>query len=873
MQMYNIHEMVSHLGRKRKLPMVLGVDLSRGLVMISPEKLKDGPSREWTADKLSNYSIEGKHIFMELIRPSKSVDFHAGNKDTAQQIVSVLGELAGAARAGGLREVIAAGTGSGLKRGQMLYEFMAQGDDEVTVAVGDEVIVLDDTRSEEWWMIRRLKNGTEGVVPSSYVEISGTTNPTPARAASGRSYAEQNRMEEERMAREAARTPRDEVSVEVRGVPADTAPVLTYMKFRKLPARLVPIRKRPALVLVSRRIIETRIPIDLLTYNCTEPDSLSVRVWTDRSGTFKVDAEFLGLKDGKIHLHKTNGVKIAVPAAKMSTEDLDYVDRVTGNSIEQEKSLPDTRKLAAQKSRDMSLAQPSAASLRQTSGATLQRSEQSQLDWFEFFLACGCNPQICERYSTTFDKDQMGEENLQDINATLLRTLGLKEGDILRVMKHLDARFGRSKPDFDASESTNGDGGGGLFSGSNGTLKNNTRKGRPAPAVETNDTVNPKVFETSKDNSAPTLLPVKLSQRETSSGFDDDAWDVKPSRLAQRPENHSSTIPTSTAIQRPAGTGAMADLSLLSSSIDYPVAAPAITASSIQSIPALEPQRTGATTSFFNQLPQSSGSQSSAQQNLQRAGPQAVLNQQPKAFPPAQPSARSFSAPLAVSQPSEYTQLAQQPQMTGNHAQMAPSGQSLNEIGQRRYQQQYNQQSGFAYALNGIVPAQTGYQSTLPQSAGLAQFPQSQVMGYPQNMQASYLTGSMTGSPFADPSPRPLQLFQYQQTGYQQQTYLPQPLQPQRTGMNGNMPMPLQPQITGMNGYTNSMTTPSFTSVQSITPQQQHTPAAAPLQPQKTGPAPPIRFGVAPTALPLVSQPTGRRANLAQASKMKIHCP
>lgn len=48
---------------------------------------------------------------------------------------------------------------------------MARGDDEVTVDEGDEVIILDDAKSEEWWMVRRLKNGKEGVVPANYVEI------------------------------------------------------------------------------------------------------------------------------------------------------------------------------------------------------------------------------------------------------------------------------------------------------------------------------------------------------------------------------------------------------------------------------------------------------------------------------------------------------------------------------------------------------------------------------------------------------------------------------------------------------------------------------------------------------------------------------
>ena len=200
--------------------MTLGINVPKGMIMIAPEKSRDGPQKEWTAEKLTHYSIEGKHVFMELVRPSKSVDFHAGAKDTAQEIVSALGELAVAVRAEGLREVLTAGSGSnsGQKTGHMLYEFMAQGEDEVTVAVGDEVIILDDTKSDEWWMVRRLRNGKEGVVPSSYVEVTGTTGVTSPTSIghSGRSVVQQNRREEERLAREAARPQRKRDS-ELRG--------------------------------------------------------------------------------------------------------------------------------------------------------------------------------------------------------------------------------------------------------------------------------------------------------------------------------------------------------------------------------------------------------------------------------------------------------------------------------------------------------------------------------------------------------------------------------------------------------------------------------------------------------------------------------
>jgi len=220
--LYNINEMVSAMGKKKKMPTTLGINVATGTIMIAPEKSRDGPQQEWTAEKLTHYSIEGKHVFMELVRPNKSIDFHAGAKDTAQEIVSMLGEMAGAVRAEGLREVLAASSGSkgGQKKGQILYDFMAQGEDEVTVAIGDEVIIIDDTKSEEWWMVRRIKNGKEGVVPSSYVEMTGTiptATPSTSGLHAGRSTIEQNRLEEERLAKEATKASKTRGGSDIRG--------------------------------------------------------------------------------------------------------------------------------------------------------------------------------------------------------------------------------------------------------------------------------------------------------------------------------------------------------------------------------------------------------------------------------------------------------------------------------------------------------------------------------------------------------------------------------------------------------------------------------------------------------------------------------
>ena len=808
--LYNIHEIISHMGKNKKMPTTLGINAARGIIMIAPEKSKDGPSREWTAEKLSHYSIEGKHVFVELVRPSKSIDFHAGTKDTAKEIVSTLGELAGAARAAGLKEVVAASSGSGHKQGRMLYEFMAQADDEVTVAVGDEVIILDDTQSQEWWVVRRLKTGKEGSVPSSYVEITGAATSSGARD-SGRSIVEQNRREEERATMESVRTSSRSDRQEERPAPA-------------------PIK----------------------------PDNGKVRTWTDRSGTFKVEAEFLGLKEGKIHLHKLNGVKIAVPIAKMSPADVDYVERRTGQSLDDERPLAEVKQRGE---RDQQAS-------RSTAGAAVQQQalppRDSGYDWFDFFLACGVNPQICERYAQIFAKDQMGEENMQDIDAKLLRNLSVKEGDILRIMKHLDAKFGRAKAPVESAEAE-----GGLFAGADGTLKNNTRKGRPAPAITTNDTVDPRAFEQRRDP------PPDRTAKPATAGFDDDAWDVKPATAA-------TTTPAAPQPQRPLPTGAMSELSLLSPPLQ-PSPAPATKPAA----PPLQQQQTGADPSFFDQLARPSSNPQQASMSRARPPPSGLGNQN-SMIPPA--PQRPLSAPYgqqngALPQPL-------MPQRTG-YPQIAPPGQSMLELNQQRMMQQQ------AMAQQPLYPQQTGFNygqqnGMMPQPTGFGQFPlqpQQTGFGQPQQQFMQPLQAQPTGNPFGDSARAPFTpSFSQQQTGFQQQSpYQPmqpqqtgfqpafQPLQPQQTGF-GQPPQqfqPLQPQATGMGmgmgmngfgaaGFQQQQQT-GFAPPSQLPPMQQGPPVMAPLVPQKTGPPPPVRFGMANK---LVPQATGRRANLASASKL-----
>lgn len=879
--LYNIHEMVSHMGKNKKMPTTLGINIAKGLITISPEKSRDGPSYEWTADKLIHYSIEGKHVFVDLVRPSKSVDLHAGAKDTAQEIVAQLGELAGASRLEGLKEVWAASEGTGAggkKKGKMLYEFIAQGDDEVTVAVDDEVIVLDDTRSEEWWMVRRLKNGKEGVVPSNYVEITGTVQTAPDTITglnAAKSTVEQNRLEEERLARDAA-------------------------KKEKAKDGSIPERYSSLSGDSRRHSQHSQQKRSSKESSKAKPNQHRVRTWTDRSGTFKVEAEFIGLRDGKIHLHKQNGVKIAVPVAKMAVEDLEYVESVTGASLDEDKPLSDIKRRSTH--------QKKTQGANGTVGASVQPKEQ--YDWFDFFLQAGVNPQICERYASAFSRDQMTLDVLPEVNEQLLRTLGFKEGDILRVTKYLDNKYDRKRTamgslpsssggqDEDKIEPVNG----GLFSGPGGALKNNTRKGRPAPTVQTNDvvsedafkprTASPAVKDLSGDATATPLTSAPA--RQATGGFDDNAWEVKPTKV-QTPSSAPAEPLKPAEASKPKINDDLSLLALplqpdktpqpLSSQSTASPASAASPAPTQSPPPTQQPQNpTGADQALFEKIAALAPPRQRPQPPAQQSTTTGL------APPPRASSAPGFNPQLAAG---HFGPPPLQPQLTGYQPQPQMYPQQTGFMQQQPQVNGIQLQQGYGSIQQqqpqpiGVPAMQQNFPALQPQPTGMAFQPQSNfgqqqaMQQYPQqtgfqtgfqqqpppSYQQQLVNGAQSGSPFADPPRQPYQpaapsglsnsFTASQPTGFQ--------LQPQQqptfnisqpTGFGIGMNTGFQTQIQQAPQLPPQQTGGVFGPEQPIIP----------LVPQKTGPAPPVRFGVTGGANKLMAQPTGR-ANLAKASK------
>lgn len=541
------------------------------------------------------------------------------------------------------------------------------------------------------------------------------------------------------------------------------------------------------------------------------------------------------MKDGKINLHKVNGVKIAVPVAKMSLEDLDYVERTTGGG--NGGRVP-----------------------KQGTGSQIGASVEQRkpdYDWFQFFLDCDVSVGLCERYAQAFAKESMDESVLPDVDATVLRTLGLREGDIIKVMRTIDAKFGRSgKSSKDAA-----DGEGGLFSGPGGTLRNNTRKGRPAPAVETADVVDPKAFsrsdgEVGTESKSPSSAD-KPTSLPASGGFDDDAWDVKPAKQAAPATQSTPAAVEKLVTETPQPTqnlaGSMQDLSLLTAPLQpTPVQKTSTGSDPGSSAPSAAPTQpqapSGATPSFFS--------------NLGAAQDQGISSTRQRPQPPSQtgtgqgtlappPPARPLSAPNAA-QSSAFSPPPLVPQMTGSvHPSLqgivAPPGQSLNEVDQARLREQYlRQMQGPPF---GAQPLPSG------------------LMSHPTGIQAQISQPLVTG-PHSVSAPQFVTV-QPQPTGF---THAGPPQQsfsstPMAGGMNSLLPPALEPQRTGVSGL------PSPPAPAPFMPQQTGPPAPAPLLPQQTGPAPSVRFGVKGDTPRLAPQPTGRKANLAQASKHIIPLP
>lgn len=438
----------------------------------------------------------------------------------------------------------------------------------------------------------------------------------------------------------------------------------------------------------------------------------------------------------------------------MSLEDMQYVERLKKKSS----SSPGTNvsPRASNDDDDQPLALKRSIEAKKREPVPSQK-KGPQIDWFEFFLSAGCEVDDCTRYAHSFERDKIDEGLLPDITESTMRSLGLREGDIIRVNKIIQQKYAKPQavvpPDHLASDeqlairmqeeenakkpvspAPN------LFAGPGGVLKNNTqRRGRPQPSKSLPpSTVDLDAIGTASEqikrsgsplvrtSSPAAVSPVQAPQRSSSamatvSGFDDDAWTNRP---GSKPPASNTTPQANAPLPRahsvPPAPQAVAPT---------PPAAPAPPQETMASGPSSLAKTTEA--DVFDQLARLS------QLKTSRVVPP---------VPPTPPSASAppVTSPPVISPPPSYNNglgMGSSPAPIGQHFQNQHSG-VLPLPPQNGPRGPYAPVPANQGLLQPLIATQTGFNSFVPTRSNVSPF-QSQ----PQFTQPSFLQSQVTSFP------------------------------------------------------------------------------------------------------------------------------
>ncbi|KNZ79832.1 Actin cytoskeleton-regulatory complex protein sla1 [Termitomyces sp. J132] len=529
--------------------------------------------------------------------------------------------------------------------GTALYDFVADGDDELSVSEGQHLIILERD-GDEWWKCRN-SSGKEGVVPASYIEVltplsvhavrvsPPPPSPPPEDDDDGEAAAEaeQQRAEAQRAAEEQgeqerlrAEQAKKKADAQRRAKEAAEAAELERRRRKEAASRVSSLPAIEQKTTISPNKPSSSSSSSKPSGEINRPAPDKIRTWHDRSGQFRVEAAFLGFNNGKLRLHKVNGVIVEVPSEKMSIEDMKHIERLMSR-----KSRPPETRQESEDDIPLALSRPG-----QTSSRSAPPKAAPKIDWFDFFLSAGCDLDDCTRYASAFEKDKLDETLIQDITEGTMRLLGVREGDIIRIKKAVEKRKPTDnfyKPSTHIQEQVRRDeelarklqaqeSGGArvpapnLFSaGPGGVLKASTRRGRPTQsktmppaAVDLNaisaiSTTSDHIQRTSSPQvSTPTNAPVSSttsvprpnSVAPVISGFDDDAWTNRPSStkpLVGTPAPRAPSVPPA----QPPPTATPPDLTPASTVAPPPATVPAPT-----STPTTAPPPASSTHSLAN---------------------------------------------------------------------------------------------------------------------------------------------------------------------------------------------------------------------------------------------------------------------------------
>ncbi|KAI8640647.1 hypothetical protein BD408DRAFT_419417 [Parasitella parasitica] len=350
-----------------------------------------------------------------------------------------------------------------------LFAFKPETDEETYLQEYEQVLITDYVTSSDWWSIEH-KDGTAGIIPANYVKFQDEYEADlqaedaeeekrrleAAAAAKEKQQKEEedlrekqrqkemtelNRqidLEEKERARQAEVDRRRKMQEEAKQKEIDAKRQAAFAanamaspqmgggspRRSQIPAPPPPPPQAQAQAQAQTQpqpqpLNHTTLHSSLPTYNQqpqtpkhvypNKPDPAKVRMWTDRTGAFKVEAQFLSCANGKIRLFKTNGVKIDVPSQKMCVEDLKYIEQETG--IKQHEDKNDNIPLA---------------------------QLNSQFTWFDYFKKANLPHSACVEYAGNFDANRLTEQDIERLTHGKMKLLGMSERHVQRIQRFIE---------------------------------------------------------------------------------------------------------------------------------------------------------------------------------------------------------------------------------------------------------------------------------------------------------------------------------------------------------------------------------------------------------------------------------------------------
>ncbi|KAK4513641.1 Hairy/enhancer-of-split with YRPW motif protein 2 [Mucor velutinosus] len=370
-----------------------------------------------------------------------------------------------------------------------LFPFKPEAGEETYLEEHEQVLITDYVNSTDWWTIEH-KDGTAGIVPANYVkfqdeyeadlraeEAEEEKKRLEAAAAAAAKEAEmaarqkqqeteekerkrkqeedqreqqrqkemaelnrQRDLEEKERARQAEVDRRRKMQEEAKQKELDakrqanlaaTAMASPQMgggspRRSQIPAPPPPSHTAPSPSLPTYNQQQPPAPKHT---DPNKPDPAKVRMWTDRTGAFKVEAQFLSCANGKIRLFKTNGVKIDVPTQKMCIEDLKYIEQETG--IKQYEDTNDNIPLAQLNN----------------------NSSSSKFSWFDYFKKANLPHSACVEYAGNFDANKLTEHDVERLTHRKMKLLGMSEKHVQRIQRFIETNQAEPPSDNEGTQS------------------------------------------------------------------------------------------------------------------------------------------------------------------------------------------------------------------------------------------------------------------------------------------------------------------------------------------------------------------------------------------------------------------------------------